>query len=90
MRDIATFSIEVEHTGGSAALGTRAWNALWDFHLLSVATGSPAFPLFTVSEGTNYTEFGVSNRNLIVPVEQIRAATVEQLVWARNQPPPIQ
>ncbi|HUE80390.1 MAG TPA: hypothetical protein VMN38_12275 [Sphingomicrobium sp.] len=85
MRDIATFSIEVEHKGGPGALGTKAWNALWHFHLLSVACGSPAFPLFTVSEGTNFTEFGVSNRNLIVnPVEQLKAVTVQQLAWARR------
>lgn len=85
MRDIASFSIEVEHKEGPAALGTKAWKALWDFHLLSVACGSPAFPLFTVSEGTDFTEFGVSNRNLIVnPVEQLKAATVQQLTWARR------
>ncbi|HEY8591911.1 MAG TPA: hypothetical protein VIL42_03490 [Sphingomicrobium sp.] len=84
MRDIATFSIEVTHKGGPSALGAKAWNALWDFHLLSVASGSPAFPLFTVSAGTNYTEFAISNRNLIVnPVEQLTRVTNEQLTWAR-------
>jgi hypothetical protein len=85
MRDIATFSIEVQLKGSGSALADKAWNSLWDFHLLSVACGSPAYPLFTMSEGVEHTEFSVSNRNLIVnPLPQITTATTAQLAWART------
>ena len=85
MRNIGTFSIEIRDDGGPERLASKTWNALWDFHLLSIGAGAPAFPLFTFSPSQDTLVFGVSNPNLLIrPLDRLAPLSSEQLNWARQ------
>ena len=83
MHEIATFSIEVRDTRGGAELATTAWNRLWDFHLLSLASRSPCFILYASSENKSKTVYSVANRNIIVnPLASNKNLDISGLEWA--------
>ena len=83
MHDLATFSVRVFEPTGGKVLATKAWNALWCFHLLSVCCGSPTFILYSVSVGGT-TEYAVANRNLVLnPLPNLAAVSASQLAWAK-------
>ncbi|MCK0127323.1 HEPN domain-containing protein [Erythrobacter sp. F6033] len=85
MHEVATFSIEVKDPSGGKALATKAWNRLWDFHLLSLAANAPCFILYNSSEGKGGTVYSVANRNLIVrPLSSSKELTPSALEWAKN------
>jgi hypothetical protein len=84
MTPLATFSLVVEHPGGGEQLAIRAWNALWDFYLLSLASAAPCFSLFSASEGTKPV-YAVANRNLVInPLSSIHELTPDQIKWATD------
>jgi hypothetical protein len=84
MHEIATFALEVEHAEGGKPLATKAWNRLWDFHLLSLASASPCFMLYSVSFGKK-PAYAVVNRNLIInPFDELTPITLSQLGWAKH------
>lgn len=73
---------------GGKALATRAWNRLWDFHLLSLASKSPAFILFSASSGAAGTTYSVTNRNLILsPLGEIKTLGDAELSWVKDYEP---
>jgi len=79
MESMATFSLVIERELGGPELATKAWNALWQFHLLSLACGAPCFPLYTVSGETKPT-YGIANRNLVInPLSELHEATAVQV-----------
>ncbi|MES3093944.1 hypothetical protein [Sphingomonas aerolata] len=83
-RDLATFSLVIETRGDAEQLTGDAWNALWLFHLLSIACRSPALLLFAVSDGIQ-PRYSAANRTVFVrPVEKGHSATTDELVWARD------
>lgn len=82
-RALPTFTLRIEGQPGQA-LAAKAWNALWVFHLLSLAAESHCCSLFSVSKGTA-TLITASNRNLgFSPFPRIAPITVSQLGWARQ------
>ena len=86
-RDIASFAIQVSGASGAHDLAAHGWNALWVFHLLSLAGGAPCMPLFSVSEGLVPT-YSMANRMPIIrPVEKLRILSSDQLSWARTYEP---
>lgn len=88
MHEIATFSIEVHDERGGKELANRGWNRLWDFHLLSLASKSPCFMLYSASAGQHGTTYSVANRNVIVnPLTVIKELSSEGLQWARENEP---
>jgi Apea-like HEPN len=85
MHEIATFSIEVRDNRGGKELATKAWNRLWDFHLLSLASRSPCFILYASSENKSATVYSVANRNLIIsPIAKNHLLDATGLEWARD------
>ncbi|MEC5291303.1 hypothetical protein VSX64_11540 [Aurantimonas sp. C2-6-R+9] len=64
-RDIANFALRVESERPRDALAIKSWNALWDFHLLSLAAGAPVCSLFSVASGSRFI-FTAANRNSII------------------------
>lgn len=84
MENLASFSIKVQRPSGGRDLAADAWNALWQFHLLSLALYSPCFPLYTVSRGETE-QYSIANRNLIIrPVSKIVEATEDNLNWVKK------
>lgn len=84
MGPLAQFSIEVSDEKGGKALASKAWNSLWDFHLLSVSCGHPCFPLYSVSVGEG-AAICVINRNLVIHgLETQKEITSAQLTWAEK------
>lgn len=82
--EMATFALRVERQTADEELARRGWNALWLFHLLSLACRSPCVSLYSVSDGPKPL-FGAANRNPFVrPVELIHPATPDQLGWAKR------
>jgi hypothetical protein len=81
--EIATFAVEVATAQGGQELVAKAWNALWTFHLLSLAAGAPCMPLFSVSEG-GQPAYSLVNRSPFVPrLDEIRPLVPARLEWAR-------
>lgn len=88
MHEMATFVIDVVDENGGKALATRAWNRLWDFHLLSLASKSPAFILFSASSGAKGTTYSVTNRNLILnPLAETRTLGDAEFGWVKEYEP---
>ena len=85
--EIATFSLRIEHDEGGRGLVGKAWNALWLFHLLSVACRAPCFSLYSVCDG-NQPLFSATNPSPFVrPLADVHTATVTELTWARRYSP---
>lgn len=82
--EIATFSLLVEHEEGGKALVTRGWNALWVFHLLSVACRAPCLSLYSVCDGEQPLFSAASSSPFVRPFRDPHHATVAQLEWARR------
>jgi hypothetical protein len=81
MEKIASFSIEIRGHAGSKELAAKAWNALWQFHLLSVACAAPCLPLYSVSGKS----FDLVNPNLvIIPASNLHDATTPEIEWAKD------
>jgi len=83
-REMANFALEVATSGDARELAVRGWNALWVFHLLSLATGAPCIPLFSVSEGPTPT-YSLVNRSPFLPrLQDIQPIPLARLEWARD------
>jgi hypothetical protein len=83
-QSVATFCLEVRDDAGGEILATKAWNTLWHFHLLSLASSSPCMPLYAVTIDKSTTCSAI-NRNLhtssgLEPVE----IAGDQLDWAKE------
>lgn len=83
-RELADFSIRVESEQSAKALAVKGWNALWNFHLLSLAAQSPVCSIFSVAPGTRPI-FAAANRNVLMRrLCDAREIGAERLVWARD------
>lgn len=82
-REIATFAVRVEHDGGKI-LATKAWNALWVFHLLSAACRAPCFSLYSVCDGTKPMFSATNPYPFARPLPEIHVATTAEIEWARR------
>lgn len=82
--EIATFSIRVEHSDGGNALVSKAWNALWLFHLLSAACRAPCFSLYSVSDGQQPLFSAANPTPFVRPLPEIHTASNCELEWARK------
>ena len=82
--EIATFSLLVEHEEGGQALVTRSWNALWVFHLLSVACRVPCLSLYSICDGEQPLFSAASPSPFVRPFGAPHQATVAHLQWARR------
>ena len=81
--ELATFCLRVQ-SGTGKDLVERAWNALWLFHLLSLACASPCFSLCAIAKGKSEI-YSAANRNVILgPLPVIAAASPAQIAWARE------
>ncbi|TCU16388.1 hypothetical protein EV132_105140 [Rhizobium sullae] len=83
--EFGNFCVNVEDTSGAKQLSIKAWNALWIFHLLSVACRSPCFSLYAVTSAGHYSS---ANRTIFVrPRKEIATAIADQLNWAKRYKP---
>ena len=83
-REIATFAIQVAGASDARDLAVRGWNALWVFHLVSLAAGAPCIPLFSVTDGDLPT-YSLANRSpFIRPVDKVQVVSSDRLDWART------
>ena len=82
--EIATFSLRVDEDRGGKSLTAKAWNALWVFHLLSVACRSPCFPLYSVSDGPQPLFSAASPNPFVRALLAIHDAQVDELRWAQR------
>lgn len=82
--EIATFSLRVEHDEGGKNLAGKAWNALWLFHLLSVACRAPCFSLYSECDGEQPLFSAANPSPFVRPLADIHAATITELEWARR------
>jgi Apea-like HEPN len=81
--ELATFCLRVQSEPGRE-LVERAWNALWLFHLLSLACASPCFSLCAIAKGKSEV-YSSANRNIILgPLPVTAAASPAQIAWARE------
>jgi hypothetical protein len=84
-RDIGTFTLRVD--GPPNQLAARAWNALWDFHLLSLAAEGPVSSLFSITDGAE-PKYSSANRHDAHPVREPPVVMDgERLRWALNHKP---
>lgn len=82
MKDMATFSLKIEHEAGGQELVAKAWNALWQFNLLSLACATPCFPLYSMC-GEATPRFSIANRNLVIHgLAEIHIASDSEVQWA--------
>lgn len=82
--EIATFSLRVEQEDGGKSLIAKAWNALWVFHLLSVACRSPCFSLYSVCDGEKPLFSAANPSPFVRPLVQIHPAAIGELQWAQR------
>lgn len=82
--EIATFSVRIEHDYGGKSLATKAWNALWLFHLLSVACRTPCFSLYSVCDGDQPLFSAASPSPFVRPLADIHKASFGEIDWARR------
>jgi hypothetical protein len=82
--EIATFAMRIEHNDGGKNLTGKAWNALWLFHLLSVACRSPCFSLYSVCDGDQPLFSAATPSPFVHPVADIHVATLPEIEWARR------
>ncbi|PHR25454.1 MAG: hypothetical protein COA37_01040 [Hoeflea sp.] len=64
-RPYATVTIRVQENEGGKKLVESAWNALWSFHLLSLAARRPCCSLYAVCRGWEDVAISAANRNII-------------------------
>lgn len=82
MERIASFSLIIEDPAGGDALARKAWNALWLFSLLALASRSPCISLYSVNADRKFT---LANRNMVIrPLTQLNAIKEDQLLWAAS------
>lgn len=81
---IASFVLRIEQSEGGRKLGVKAWNALWIFHLLSVAIRRPCFSLYAMTDGERVL-YSSANRNPFAPpLNDYVPITAAQLQWAQQ------
>lgn len=80
---IQSFAIEIHPSLDSPdELTAKAWNALWDFHLLSVATHTPCFSLYSYAVGAEPI-LTAANRTIVFrPIESLKLVSESSLTWA--------
>jgi len=80
--NLATFCLRVSGETGRE-LVTKAWNALWLFHLLSLACSAPCFSLCVIANGKSE-KYTAANRNVVLtPLPVVPRAGTEQIAWAK-------
>lgn len=83
-RSSMNFALIVHGCKDGKELAIRAWDALWLFHLLSLACATPVCSLFSVVSG----EAGAirtANRNVFFkPFADVKKANTDQLNWLRD------
>lgn len=80
----ATFALRIDCYKSPKELAVRSWNALWDFHLLSLAAQSPVYSIYSVAEGSTVS-IRSANRGLIRrPIKSEQSIAKESLDWART------
>lgn len=82
--EIATFAVRIEHEDGGETLATKAWNALWMFHLLSAACRSPCFSLYSVCDGRQPLFSAATPSPFVRPLSSIHDVTLSEIEWARS------
>lgn len=83
-RELADFSIRIESEQRGEALAIKGWNALWNFHLLSLAAQSPVCSIFSVTPGARPV-FAAANRNTLMRrFGEALMVSPDQLAWARE------
>lgn len=82
--EIASFTLVISDDQGAKSLATKAWNALWLFHLLSVACRSPTLLLFAQCDGSEPQFSSVTRTPIIGGLPNLHPATADQLTWARD------
>lgn len=84
MGGMATFALEISAAGNARDLGVRAWNSLWLFGLLSLATNTPCQPLFAFSDEPD-AAYTLVNRNLAIRrTGNEKALTNEEASWSEK------
>jgi hypothetical protein len=84
MGGISTFALEIIGGHGGKDLALRAWNSLWLFGLMSLASKVPCHPLFAFSDETD-ARYTLVNRNAIVrPHGREKVVGQTQLDWMRR------
>jgi hypothetical protein len=82
-KTLATFCLRVKGETGHE-LVAKAWNALWLFHLLSLACAAPCFSLCTIANGKSE-KYSAANRNVVLTsLPVIASASAAQIAWAKN------
>lgn len=81
---MATFCLEISEPSGGEPLAVRAWNALWMFHLLAVASGAPSLMLYAMSDGVQPVYSALSRTPLVGSLPKIKEISSEHLIWARQ------
>lgn len=82
---LGTFALEISESDGGDRLAVKAWNALWNFHLLSVACKSRCFSLFSVSDGSKPLYSAANRTPFTRPLTHVHQATLSNLEWARDR-----
>ena len=80
-REIGNFTLRVEGQGERLAI--RGWNALWDFHLLSLAAEVPVSSVFSISNGPKPV-YSAANRANFRPYPNVEPLSIERLEWAQR------
>jgi len=81
---LADFSLRIESEQSGKALAVKGRNALWNFHLLSLAAQSPICSIFSMTPGTRPI-FAAANRNILVRrLAAVKLIGAERLAWARD------
>lgn len=79
---LANFCLRVTGETGRE-LVTKAWNALWLFHLLSLACSTPCFSLCVVANGKSE-KYTAANRNVVLTaLPVVPRASTKQIAWAK-------
>ncbi|RXH38628.1 hypothetical protein XH99_00670 [Bradyrhizobium nanningense] len=80
---LANFCLRVTGETGRDLIA-KAWNALWLFHLLSLACSNPCFSLCVIANGKSE-KYTAANRNVVLTASPVIAqASAEQIAWAKD------
>lgn len=82
--EIASFSIIVTEIAGGRQLVTKAWNALWIFRLLGLASRCPVRSLYSVSDGEKPHFVAANPVPIMPPLEKNAHLSEIQLRWAKQ------